>query len=91
MRRAVRVPSIISSLPCAACVIEVPRLYTAGWHNLVSQVLLSGVPVFIAGDSAHVKATVAALKATIAEDSYQCDVPTTICQPRAICKLPVPI
>ena len=74
MRCGVLVPSIISSLPFAACVIEPPRLYTAGLHNLVAQVLLSGVPVFIAGESADVKATVAALKATIAEDMYQCDV-----------------
>ena len=74
MRCGVPVPSIISSLPFAACVIEVPRLYTAGLHNLVAQLLLSGVPVFIAGESADVKATVAALKATVAEDMYQCDV-----------------
>ena len=74
MRCGVPVPSIISSLPFAPCVIEVPRLYTAGLHNLVAQLLLSGVPVFIAGESAHVKAAVAALKATVAEDMYQCDV-----------------
>ena len=74
MRCGVPVPSIISSLPFAACVIEVPRLYTAGLHNLVAQLLLSGVPVFIAGESADVKATVAALKATVAEDMCQCDV-----------------
>ena len=74
MRCGVPVPSIISSLPFAACVIEVPRLYTAGLHNVVAQLLLSGVPVFIAGESADVKATVAALKATVAEDMYQCDV-----------------
>ena len=74
MRCGVPVPSIISSLPFAACVIEVPRLYTAGLHNLVAQLLLSGVPVFIAGESADVKATVAALKANVAEDMYQCDV-----------------
>ena len=74
MRCGVPVPSIISSLPFAACIIEVPRLYTAGLHNLVAQLLLSGVPVFIAGESADVKATVAALKATVAEDMYQCDV-----------------
>ena len=74
MRCGVPVPSIISSLPFAACVIEVPRLYTAGLHNLVAQLLLSGVPVFIAGKSADVKATVAALKATVAEDMYERDV-----------------
>ena len=74
MRCGVPVPSIISSLPFAACVIEVPRLYTAGLHNLVAQLLLSGVPVFIAGESVDVKATVAALKATVAEDMYECDV-----------------
>ena len=74
MRCGVPVPSIISSLPFAACVIEVPRLYTAGLHNLVAQLLLSGVPVFIAVESADVKATVAALKATVAEDMYPCDV-----------------
>ena len=74
MRCGVPVPSIISSLPFAACVIEVPCLYTAGLHNLVAQLLLSGVPVFIAGESADVKAIVAALKATVAEDMYQCDV-----------------
>ena len=74
MRCGVPVPSIISSLPLAACVIEVPRLYAAGLHNLVAQLLLSGVPVLIAGESADVKATVAALKATVAEDMYQCDV-----------------
>ena len=74
MRCGVPVPSIISSLPFAACVIEVPRLYTASLHNLVAQLLLSGVPVFIAGESADVKATVAALKATVAEDMYRCDV-----------------
>ena len=74
MRCGVPVPSIITSLPFAACVIEVPRLYTAGLHNLVAQLLLSGVPVLIAGESADVKATVAALKATLAEDMYQCDV-----------------
>ena len=74
MRCGVLVPSIISSLPFDACVIEVPRLYTAGLHNLVAQLLLSGVPVFIAGGSADVKATVAALKATVAKDMYQCDV-----------------
>ena len=34
------VPSIISSLPFAACIIEVPRLYTSGLHNLVAQLLL---------------------------------------------------
>ena len=70
MRRGVAVPSILSSLPFAACVIEVPRLYTAGLHNVVAQLLLSGVPVFIAGESADVKATVAALKASVAEDMY---------------------
>ena len=74
MRCGVPVPSVISSRPFAACVIEVPRLYTAGLHNLVAQLLLSGVPMFIAGESADVKATVAALKATVAEDMYQCDV-----------------
>ena len=58
MRCGVPVPSIISSLPFAACVIEVPRLYTAGLHNVVAQLLLSGVPVCIAGESADVKATV---------------------------------
>ena len=36
--------------------------------------LLSGVLVFIAGESADVKATVATLKAAVAEDMYQCDV-----------------
>ena len=46
----------------------------ASLHNLVAHLLLSGVPVFIAGESADVKATVAALKATVAEDMYQCDV-----------------
>ena len=51
MRCGVPVPSIISSLPFAACVIEVPRLYTAGLHNLVARLLLSGVPMFIAGDT----------------------------------------
>ena len=51
-----------------------PRLFIAGLHNLVAQLLLSGVPVFIAGESAHVKVTVPALKATVAEDMYQCDV-----------------
>ena len=74
MRCGVLVPSIISSLPFAACVIEVPRLHTASLLNLVAQLLLSGVPVFIAGESADVKATVAALKATVAKDMYQCDV-----------------
>ena len=74
MRCGVPVPNIIGSLPFAACVIEVPRLYTAGLHILVAQLLLSGVPVFIAGESADVKAIVAALKATIAKDMYQCDV-----------------
>ena len=74
MRCGVPVPSIISSLPFAACVIEVPRLYTTSLHNLVAQLLLSGVPVFIAGESADVKAAVAALKATVTEDMYQCDV-----------------
>ena len=70
MRCGVPVPSIIGSLPFAACVIEVPRLYTAGLHNVVAQLLQSGLPVFIA----DVKATVAALKATVAEDMYQYDV-----------------
>ena len=79
MRCGVPVPGIISSLPFVGCVIEVPRLYTAGLHNMVAQLLLSGVPVFIAGESADVKATVAALKAIVAEDMYQCDV--------AICNL----
>ena len=74
MRCGVPVPSIISSLPFAACVIEVPRLYTAGLRNLVAQLLLSSVPVFNVRESAHVKATVAAFKATIVEDMYQCDV-----------------
>ena len=74
MRCGVPVPSNITLLPFAACVIEVPCLYTAGWHNLVAQLLLFGVRVFIAGESADVKATVAALKATVAEDMYQCDV-----------------
>ena len=74
MRCGVPVPSIISSLPFAACVIEVPRLYTAGLHNLVAQLLWSGVHVFIAVESADVKAPVAAFKATVAEDMYQCDV-----------------
>ena len=74
MRCGVPVPSIISSLPFAACVIEVPCLYTTGLHNLVAQLLQSGVPMFIAGESADLKATVAALKATVAEDMYQCDV-----------------
>ena len=74
MRCGVLVPSIISALPFAACVIEVPRLHTAGLHNLVAQLLLFGVPLFIAGLSADVKATVAALKAAVAEDMYQCDV-----------------
>ena len=74
MRCGVPLPSIITSLPSAAYVIEVPRLYIAGLHNLVAQLLLSGVPVFIAGESTDAKATFAALKATIAKDMYQCDV-----------------
>ena len=74
MRCGFPVPSILSSLPFGAYVIEVPRLYTAGLHNLVAQLLLSGVHVFIAGESPHVKATVAVLKGTVAEDMYQCDV-----------------
>ena len=74
MRCGVPVPSIISSLPFVACVIEVPRLYTAGLHNPVAQLLPSGVPVFIAGESADVKATVATLKTTVAEAMYQFDV-----------------
>ena len=74
MRCAVPVPSVISSMPFTACVIEVPRLYTAGLQNLVAQLLLSGVHVFIAGECADVKATVAALKATMAEDMYPGDV-----------------
>ena len=49
-------------------------ILTAGLHDLVAQLLLFGVPVFITGESADVKATVAALKATVAEDMYQCDV-----------------
>ena len=74
MRCGVPVPSIISSLPFAACVFEVPRLNYAGLHNVVAQLLLPGVPVFIACESVDVNATVAALKATVAEDMYQCDV-----------------
>ena len=74
MRCGVPIPNVISSLPFAACVIEVPRFYTAGLHNLVAQLLLSGMAMFIAGESADVKAIVAALKATVAEDMYQCDV-----------------
>ena len=74
MRCGVPVPSIISSLPFVAFVIEVPRLYTTGLHNLVAQLLLSGVPLFIAGESADVKANAAALKSTVAKDMYQCDV-----------------
>ena len=70
MRCGVPVPSIITSMPSAAYVIEVPRLYTAGLHNLVAQLLLSGVPVFSVGKSTDAKATVAALKATIAKDMY---------------------
>ena len=73
MRCGVPVPSISSSLPFAACVIEVPRC-TASLHNVVAQLLQSSVPVFIAGESADVKATIAALKATVPEDMYQCDV-----------------
>ena len=56
MRCGVPFPSIISSLPFVACVIEVPRLYTAGLHNLVAQPYLCGVPVFIAAQSTDVKA-----------------------------------
>ena len=62
MRRGVPVPSIIMSLPFAACVIELPRLYAASLHTVVAQLHLSRVPVFIAGEFADVKATVAALK-----------------------------
>ena len=61
-------------LPSAACVIDVPRLYMASLHNLVAQLLLSGVPVCIAGESADVKAIVVALKATVAQDMSECDV-----------------
>ena len=67
-------PVSLVHCPFAACVIEVPRLYTAGLHNLVAQLLLSAVPVFIAGESADGKVTVAALEGTVAEDMYQCDV-----------------
>ena len=68
MRCGVPVPSMISSLPFGYCVIEVPRLYTVGFHNLVAQLLPSGVPGFIAAESADVKASVPALNATVAED-----------------------
>ena len=74
MRCGVPVPSIISLPPFAACVIEVPCLYKVGLGNLVAQLLLFGVPVLIAGESVNGKATVAALKATVAQDMYQCDV-----------------
>ena len=72
------IPSIISSLPFAACVIEVPRLYTTSLHKLVAQLLLFGVLVFIVGEAANVKASVALLKASIAEDMYQCDMTVDI-------------
>ena len=52
-----------------------PRLYIGGLHDLVAELLLSGVPVFIAGESADIRATVATLKTTVVEDIYQCDVP----------------
>ena len=90
MRCGVPVPSIISSLPFAACIIEVPRLYTAGLHNLFAQLLLSGVPVFIAGESADVKAIVAALKATVAE-GISVMLHFTICPARPRCILLRPI
>ena len=44
MRCGPPIPNIISSLHFAACVIEVPGLYTTGLHNLVAQLLLCGVP-----------------------------------------------
>ena len=74
MRCGVLVSSIISSLPFGACVIEGLRLHAAGLHNVVAQLLLSGVSVFIAGECTDVKASVAALKATVALDMSQCDV-----------------
>ena len=68
------IPSIISSLPFAARAIEVHGLYTIGLHNVVARLLLSGVPVFIAGEGADVRADVAALKTTGTHDMYPCDV-----------------
>ena len=74
MRCGSPIPSIISSLPFAACIIEVPHLYTSGLHNLVAQLVLSNVPVFICGETADVNATVAGLQATVAEDLHRCDI-----------------
>ena len=68
------IPSIISSLPLAAPVFEVPGLHTAGVRNLVPRPLVSDVPMFIAREVAHVIAYDGALMATIAEIRYRCDV-----------------
>ena len=68
MRCASPIPGIISSLPFAACIIEVRHLYTSGLHNLVAQLLLSNVPIFICGETADVKAPLGGLKVTVAED-----------------------
>ena len=62
----VHCPLLLVSLRCPASI----QLVCITWLRM----LLSGVPVFIAGESADVKATVAALKATVAEDMYHCDV-----------------
>ena len=70
MRCGSPIPSIISSLPFAACIIEMPRLCTSGLHNLLAQLLLSNVPVFICRESPDVKGTAAAMKVRVAEDMY---------------------
>ena len=36
MRPGFPIPGIISSLPFAACAMELPGLYIAGLHNLVA-------------------------------------------------------
>ena len=67
--------SIISWRPFAICVIEVPKLYTPSLQNLVAQLLRFGVPWFSASESAYVRPNVGALKANVAEDWCESNVP----------------
>ena len=57
------VPSFISALPFVCIVIEVPRKWTLGVHNIVAEFVLNGNLVAVTGETADVPACVSNLKA----------------------------
>ena len=67
-------PSFISAAPFVSILIEVPRMWLLGLHNIVAPFVLNGILVAVTSETADVRACVSTLKAARAEEFFHADV-----------------